>query len=143
MPTTRTKTSRDAPRARRRFGLLLRDAGCCLACVLLQAPCGADEAAPAQTSRPIVIQISAPATQALAAIGLGILAVHLLRRRQDGERRPPAARPSGQDEAEWQRRLALWEERLGGDDTDAGRTARDGPERRADPADSETGPEQS
>jgi hypothetical protein len=55
--------------------------------------------------------ISAPATSVLAVAGIAGLAAHLFRRRRQDKPRPTSQRP----DEDWDRRIAMWEERLRGD----------------------------
>lgn len=55
--------------------------------------------------------ISAPATSMLAMAGIAGLALHLFRRRRADKERPPSPRPDD----DWDQRIAMWEQRLGGD----------------------------
>jgi hypothetical protein len=58
--------------------------------------------------------VSAPATSVLATAGIGALALHLHRRRVRDRRQHRDA----QTDADWDRRIAMWERRLGSSDAD-------------------------
>ena len=106
--------------------LAARAAG--LALLLVTAPAAAADASERTVSGHRWIAptwLSAPATSMLAVTGIGGLAAHLFRRRRGDRQRPrPTSQRASQaddqaaDDSEtddWRRRLAMWEQRLGGD----------------------------
>ncbi|HCS90610.1 MAG TPA: hypothetical protein DIW77_11325 [Chromatiaceae bacterium] len=86
-----------------------------LAWMLVATACLDTSSIAAAADAALPTQITTPGTQALAAIGLGVLVLHILRRRRHDTIQKPKDQPEFDDEAEWQRRIALWEERIGGD----------------------------